>query len=108
MQLSAVSATTIPVAGSDEIFAVRRVYCVGQNYRNHAIEMGSNPDREAPFFFSKPADAVFRPGGPVPFPARTEKLSHEVELVVAIGARADRVDKEHALEKVWGYTVGID
>ena len=73
------------IAGSDERFPVHRVYCVGRNYAKHAREMGMDPDREPPFFFSKPADALVANGTPVPYPPRTANLHHEIELVVAIG-----------------------
>ena len=79
--------TVIPVVGSDEVFPVRRIYCIGRNYRAHAIEMGSNPDREPPFFFMKPADAVLPVAegqvGRMHYPSLTKDLHHEVELVVA-------------------------
>src|SRR5919106_888580 len=76
--------TTIPVAGTDEVFPVARVFCVGRNYAEHAVEMGHDPDREPPFFFMKPPDAVVPPGT-LPFPTHTEDLHYEVELVVALG-----------------------
>src|ERR1700730_17063239 len=72
---------TIAIAHSNTRFPVRRIFCVGQNYADHAREMGSDPDRQPPFFFSKPADAVVPSGLHLPFPARTVKLHHEVELV---------------------------
>ena len=76
---------SVEVTDSDERFPVHRVYCVGRNYAKHAREMGMDPDREPPFFFSKPADAVVANGTPVPYPPRTSNLHHELELVVAIG-----------------------
>jgi fumarylpyruvate hydrolase len=75
--------TTVPVAGEEGVFPVRRIWCVGRNYADHAREMGHDPDREPPFFFSKPANAAV-PGGTLPFPGQTKDLHHEVELVVAI------------------------
>ena len=87
----------LPVQNADP-FTVRRIYCVGQNYRAHALEMGSNPDRQTPFFFQKPADAIVPDGGVMPYPPRTAAFEHEVELVVAIGADAS----------VFGYAVGLD
>ena len=94
---------------SGSLFPVRRIYCVGRNYAEHAREMGSDPVREQPFFFSKPADAVVASGAVLPFPPRTANLHHEVELVVAIGRGgrdipASEVDGGH----VFGYAVGVD
>ena len=77
---------TVPVEGTDALFPVHRIYCVGRNYAAHRREMGGD-DRDPPFFFAKPADAVVPPGGVVPYPGRTTNLHHEIELVVAIGAR---------------------
>lgn len=111
-----VPAPTLAVTDSDERFPVHRVYCVGRNYAEHALEMGGLPDREPPFFFAKPADAAFtaaegyRSGRPgiVPFPSRTADLQHEVELVVALGTGGSDVAAAAALELVWGYAVGVD
>lgn len=89
-------------------FPVRRIFCVGRNYAEHAREMGADPDREAPFFFTKPADAVVIDGAPTPYPSRTQDLHHEVELVVAIGTGGSEIAVAGALEHVWGYAVGID
>ena len=75
----------VPVAGTDTLFPVRRIWCVGRNYAEHAREMGHDPNREPPFFFTKPADAVCDAGGTLPYPPLTADLHHEVELVVAIG-----------------------
>ncbi|SFD72613.1 fumarylacetoacetate hydrolase family protein [Paracidovorax konjaci] len=102
----------VPVAGTADAFAVRRVYCVGRNYAAHAREMGFDPDREPPFFFCKPADAVI----PVaygetlrlPYPPRTDNFHYEAELVVAIGKAGSGIAREHALEHAWGYAVGLD
>jgi fumarylpyruvate hydrolase len=99
--------TTVPVAGGDS-FPVRRVYCVGRNYRAHAIEMGVDPDREAPFFFTKPADAVVPSASVIPYPSRTGDYQHEIELVVAIGRRGRDIPVERAHEYVYGYAVGLD
>ncbi len=98
----------VPVAGSDLSFPVRRVWCVGQNYAEHAQEMGGDPDRAAPFFFSKPADAVVPGGGVLPYPLQTASLHHEVELVVAIGVGGEEIAPERALDHVFGYAVGLD
>ncbi len=89
-------------------FAVRRIYCVGQNYRAHVLEMGSNPDREAPFFFGKPADALVADGATIPYPPRTANLHHEVELVVAIGREGADVSPHEAAAMVAGHAVGLD
>jgi fumarylpyruvate hydrolase len=99
--------TTVAVAGADTAFPVARVYCVGRNYAEHAVEMGHDPDREPPFFFMKPADAVVPPGR-LPFPTRTRELHHEVELVVALGEGGRDIPKEQALDHVFGYAVGLD
>lgn len=99
---------TIPVAGEDAVFPVRRIWCVGRNYADHAREMGHDPDRELPFFFAKPADAVVPGGGTLPFPSRTQDLHHEVELVVAIGAGGRDIAETEALAHVYGYAVGLD
>ena len=100
--------TLIPVLGSEAKFPVRRVYCVGRNYAEHAREMGSDPNREPPFFFSKPRDAVVPGGGHVPFPPATNNLQHEVELVVAIGKGGSDIPEVDALSHVYGYATGID
>ncbi len=95
------------VAGGGE-FPVRRIYCVGQNYRAHALEMGSRPDREFPFFFAKPADAIVPDGGTVPYPPMTARLEHEVELVVAIGDDGTEVSADATNALIFGYAVGLD
>jgi fumarylpyruvate hydrolase len=100
--------TLIPVAGSALQFPVRRIYCVGRNYAEHAREMGSDPNREPPFFFSKPRDAVVPDGGDIPFPPATSNLQHEVELVVAIGKGGSDIPESDALAHVYGYATGID
>jgi fumarylpyruvate hydrolase len=99
---------SLAVAGSSERFPLRRVYCVARNYAAHAREMGANPDREPPFFFSKPADAVVPAAGSLPYPPATKDLHHEVELVVALGKGGANVKPEDALSLVWGYGVGVD
>lgn len=98
----------IPVVGSDTCFPVRRIYCVGRNYAEHAREMGADPNREPPFFFSKPRDAVVPGGGNVPFPPATSNLQHEVELVVALGKGGLNIPEAKALSHVYGYATGID
>lgn len=99
---------SVAVADSDARFPIRRVFCVGRNYAAHAREMGSNPDREPPFFFMKPADAVVPAEGTVAYPPETDDLHHEIELVVAIGAAGENVDAAQALSLVYGYGVGVD
>jgi fumarylpyruvate hydrolase len=89
-------------------FPVRRVFCVGRNYAAHAREMGHDPDREPPFFFTKPAGAVVTDDADTPYPSVTERLEHEVELVVAIGRGGTDIPVDTALDHVWGYAVGID
>jgi fumarylpyruvate hydrolase len=102
---------SVPVAGSDARFPVRRVYCVGRNYADHAAEMGAHDQasgREPPFFFSKPADALVPGGGDVAYPPATGNLQHEVELVVALGQGGADIPLERALDCVFGYAVGFD
>jgi len=99
---------SLAVEGQEARFPLRRVYCVGRNYSEHAREMGHDPDREPPFFFAKPADAVVPASGEVPYPTLTSDLHHEIELVVAIGVGGKNIAVENALEHVWGYTVGVD
>ena len=96
----------VSVAGENLDFPVHRVYCVGQNYRAHAREMGGS-GREPPFFFAKPADAVTE-ARCVPYPPMTENLHHEVELVVALAAGGVNIDPATALDRVFGYAVGVD
>ena len=97
----------VPVQGGGR-FPVRRVYCVGRNYAEHAREMGHDPDREAPFFFSKPADALLSGGADMPYPAATKDLHHELELVVALKSGGVDIPEADALGCVWGYAVGLD
>ena len=102
----------VPVVNSDQKVAVRRVYCVGRNYAAHAIEMGFDPNREPPFFFCKPADAVVPvQEGEVydfPYPSETQNLHYEAELVAVIGKPGANIAVEEALDHVWGYAVGLD
>ena len=99
---------SLSIAGSDLKLPVHHVYCVGRNYAAHAREMGKDPDREPPFFFSKPAHAVVPGGGPVPYPPATSDLHHEIELVVALGEGGRDIPEDQALNHVYGYAVGID
>lgn len=97
----------VPVAGGG-LFPVRRVFCVGRNYAEHAREMGHEPGREPPFFFSKPADALVVDGADTPYPPMTADFHHEIELVVALGSGGTEIDASTALSHVWGYAAGID
>jgi fumarylpyruvate hydrolase len=106
--LPVVSVPTIPIVGSSERFPVRRIFCVGQNYADHAREMGSDPKRQAPFFFSKPADAVIASGSHLRFPLKTNELHHEVELVVALGKGGESVAVSAAPGLIYGWAVGLD
>ncbi len=98
---------SVPVRGGG-LFPVRRIFCVGRNYADHAREMGGDPEREAPFFFAKPADAVLTGGADMAYPAATEELHHEMELVAAIGAGGSDIAAADALAHVWGYAAGLD
>lgn len=98
---------SLPVASSQERFPVRRIYCVGRNYTEHVRELG-NDVREPPFFFSKPADAISEDGIPLPYPAGTQNLHFEAELVVAIGLAGRDIPEESAPAYVWGYAAGND
>jgi len=98
----------LPVVGSAARFPVRRIYCVGRNYAAHAREMGYDPEREPPFFFTKPADAVVDDGAVVPYPPATANYHHEIELVVALSGGGREIPVERALEQVFGYAVGLD
>ncbi|MDR2710064.1 MAG: fumarylacetoacetate hydrolase family protein [Burkholderiales bacterium] len=104
--------SAVPVADGSARFPVHRIYCVGRNYAEHAREMGADPDREPPFFFCKPADAVVPvPAGQtpqLPYPLQTENFHHEIELVVAIGKAGHNIAVERALDHVCGYAVGLD
>jgi fumarylpyruvate hydrolase len=102
------SVPTIAISGSEQQFPVRRIYCVGRNYAEHAREMGHDPKKELPFFFSKPADAVVSGARALPFPPRTAELHHEVELVVALNQRGVNVRVADAAAMIFGHAVGID
>jgi fumarylpyruvate hydrolase len=97
----------VPVVKSLEFFPVRRIYCVGRNYAAHVREMGGN-EREPPFFFQKPTDAIVPSGSVIEYPLATNSFQHEVELVIAIGKPGVRIRTEHALSHVFGFAVGID
>ena len=102
----------LPIHGSADRFPVRRVYCVGRNYAAHAREMGFDPDRDPPFYFAKPADAIL-PVAPgqvleLPYPTLTQNYHYEAELVAAIGKGGVNITQDQALSHVWGYAVGLD
>ena len=101
-------AATLPVAGSSDLFPVHRIYCVGRNYAAHAREMGADPEREPPFFFMKPADAILANDSVMPYAPVTQSLHHEIELVVAIGKGGLNIPATDALDHVFGYAVGLD
>ena len=107
-----VPATYIPIVGSDEMFPIRRVYCIGRNYAAHAREMGSDPTREPPFFFQKPTDAIqYVPAGTVadhPYPTLTKNYHYEAELVAVLGKGGRNISVDKALDLVYGYTLGLD
>lgn len=103
--------TSVPVAGTDTEFPVRRIYCVGRNYVEHALEMGFS-GREAPFFFCKPADAIvpvaYGETASISYPAETSNLHHEIELVVAISKGGKNIAEDEAAQHIYGYAVGLD
>jgi fumarylpyruvate hydrolase len=99
--------TVLPVEGSDLAFPVRRVYCVGRNFAAHAIEMGSDPDREPPFFFQKNPDNLLV-GGEFPYPVASNDVHHEIEMVVALKQGGSDIPLDKALDHVYGYAVGLD
>lgn len=98
----------VAVADTEDRLPVRRIFCVGRNYAAHAREMGKDPDREPPFFFTKPADAAVMDGETVAYPPETENFQYEAELVVAIGKAGRNISEADALTHVWGYAVGND
>ena len=107
-----VPATYIPIVGSDEMFPIRRIYCIGRNYAAHAREMGSDPTREPPFFFQKPTDAIqYVAAGTVadhPYPTLTKNYHYEAELVAVLGKGGRNIPVDKALDLVYGYTLGLD
>lgn len=99
---------TLPISGEDAVFPVRHIYCVGRNYADHAREMGADPAQEPPFFFTKPPFAVVQSGSELPFPPETQELHFEVELVVALKGGGRDIPAASALDRVFGYAVGLD
>src|SRR6187200_2146098 len=102
----------LPIVGTSEMFPVRRIYCIGRNYAAHAREMGSDPNREPPFFFQKPTDAIQNVAigavGDHPYPSLTKNYHYEVELVAALKSGGTNIPVEQALDHVYGYAVGLD
>jgi fumarylpyruvate hydrolase len=109
--IAAAGQAVVPIDGSTDLYPVHRIYCVGRNYADHAKEMGFS-EREAPFFFMKPADAVLPAAAgtvaEMPYPGETSNLHHEIELVVAIGRAGREIAQSHAASHIWGYAVGLD
>ncbi len=99
---------TIPVEGTHELFPVRRIFCVGRNYAEHAREMGGDPNREPPFFFTKPADALVPMGGKLSYPIATKALHYEVELAVALKGGGRQLSADAAQALIFGYAVALD
>lgn len=97
----------LPVVGSDAVFPVRRVYCIGRNYAAHAIEMGHNPEREPPFFFQKNPNNL-DPSGEFPYPPRSSDVHHEAELAVMLKSGGSDIPVEKALDHVFGYALSLD
>src|SRR5205085_455504 len=102
----------LPIVGTSEMFPVRRIYCIGRNYAAHAREMGSDPNREPPFFFQKPTDAIQNIAigtiGDHPYPSLTKNYHYEVELVAALKSGGTNIPPEQALDHVYGYALGLD
>jgi fumarylpyruvate hydrolase len=99
--------TALPIRGSRQLFPVRRVYCVGRNYAEHAVEMGHDPEREPPFFFGKNPDNLVSDGR-FPYPGASTDVHHEIELVVALAGGGENITAQSALDHVFGYAVGLD
>jgi len=99
---------SLAVQGTDARFPIRRIFCVGRNYEAHAREMGKDPTREAPFFFTKPADAAVDTPCTMAYPKLTENLHHEIELVIAIGKGGSDIAEADVMDHVWGAAVGLD
>ncbi len=99
---------SLGIEGEAARFPVHRIYCVGRNYAEHAREMGHDPNREPPFFFSKPSDTLVIDGGDFPYPGQSQDVHHEIELVAALGSGGDNIAEADALSHVFGYGVGLD
>jgi fumarylpyruvate hydrolase len=98
----------LPVVGTSDLFPVNRIFCVGRNYADHAREMGHDPDREPPFFFLKPGQALLPPGRDFPYPSSSQNVHYEFELVAAIGKGGADISVNDALKHIYGYAVGLD
>lgn len=98
---------TLPIRGSDKLFPVRRVYCIGRNYAAHSIEMGHDPDREPPFFFQKNPNNLDS-SGEFPYPVKSSDVHHELELLVALKSGGTSIPVDSALEHVYGYATSLD
>ncbi|ADE39708.1 fumarylacetoacetate hydrolase family protein [Candidatus Puniceispirillum marinum] len=98
---------SLPIEGMDAAFPVRRIYCIGRNYADHAIEMGHDPDREAPFFFQKNAQNIDI-SGTFPYPPQTSDVHHEIELVVALKSGGANISEDDAMQHVYGYAIALD
>ncbi len=98
----------LPIRGTNKVFPVHRIYCVGRNYAAHAIEMGHDPDREEPFFFQKNPDNLIIGGNSFPYPDKSSDVHHEIELVVALHRGGRDIALDDAMNCVWGYAVGLD
>ncbi len=106
--ITAPAIPTLPVRGTDDLFPVHCIYCVGRNYAAHAIEMGHDPDREPPFFFQKNPDTLVLSGGEFPYPDKSSDVHFELEMVVALKSGGVDIPLESALDHVYGYGVGLD
>jgi fumarylpyruvate hydrolase len=100
--------STLPIRGSDELFPIHRIYCVGRNYAAHAREMGHDPDREPPFFFQKNPDTIIPDGGNFPYPDKSNDVHFEIELVIALFKGGKDIEEAEAMACVFGYAVGLD
>jgi fumarylpyruvate hydrolase len=98
----------LPVRGSDKLFPIHRIYCVGRNYAAHAREMGHDPDRELPFFFQKNPDTIIPDGGNFPYPDKSKDVHFEIELVIALAKGGKDIREADAMRCVFGYAVGLD
>jgi fumarylpyruvate hydrolase len=105
---AAPSPASLAVAGIDARFPLHRIYCIGRNYADHAKEMGAAVERSQPMFFCKPSDAVVIDGADIPYPSATRELHHEIEMVVALGEGGRDIPVDRALDRVFGYGVGLD
>jgi len=99
---------SLPIKESTQRFPVRRIYCVGQNYADHVLEMGADPQRDPPFFFTKPANAIVSDGRPAQYPSRTQNFHHEIELVLALGTGGANIPAVQAWDHVFGLAAGLD